>query len=362
MNRGGRFDAIHEDALTVAMVALSLVAITLFDAFVFPHQNVTLLYTIPILIGALRTSTRIVIAIGASSIVVDTLNSFLVRHEPFESWLLRTIVLIAVTAFAALLAWQRGELAARTRELEYTNSHLREVEQQREEWIAVIAHDLRQPTTIVLGYAQRLDRLLRGQSYPKEFIDSIEHIQVAASNLNRMISDLLDVSRIEARRLILVKQPVDLPELTRAIVERMAGLTATHPVRLDINGSIPTIEADPARVEQMLGNLLSNAAKYASPNSPIIVQIERQGNAVGVAVTNYGEGITAEEIPRLFTRFYRTRAARQRNIGGIGLGLYLTRGLVEAHGGRISAASIPGQTTTFSFTLPIPEQSRPQAA
>jgi signal transduction histidine kinase len=113
------------------------------------------------------------------------------------------------------------------------------------------------------------------------------------------------------------------------------------------------LEVDPARIEQVLGNLLSNAAKYSTLDSPIGLTIERRGAAVEVAVSNAGPGIAPDEVPRLFERFYRTRGAQAGERPGVGLGLYITKGLVEAHGGRIWVESAPGETTTFWFTLPI---------
>jgi signal transduction histidine kinase len=144
----------------------------------------------------------------------------------------------------------------------------------------------------------------------------------------------------------------DLVALVRAVVERTAALTQGHPVRVDVAGEIPPLELDPERIEQILDNLLSNAAKYSYPTTEIVVEIERCGAAVEVSVTNQGDGIAPEELPRLFRRFYRTVEARAGQVAGVGLGLYITKGLVEAHGGRIWAESTPGQTTTFRFTLP----------
>ncbi|HUX85422.1 MAG TPA: ATP-binding protein, partial [Chloroflexota bacterium] len=232
-------------------------------------------------------------------------------------------------------------------------STLKELERLREEWTAVIAHDLRQPVTIIKGYADRLSRQLRRLAPLVEQEKSLEHIRAAALNLNRMISDLLDVSRIEARRLTLEKRSEDFPSLIHAVVERMAAVTSGHPVRVEILESIPEVELDPSRIEQVLDNLLSNAAKYSDPSSEIVTTVRRQDDQVEVVVTNRGAGIAPEELSDLFTRFFRTRTARERGIAGVGLGLYVTKGLVEAHGGKIWAESVPGQTTSFHVVLPV---------
>jgi signal transduction histidine kinase len=139
----------------------------------------------------------------------------------------------------------------------------------------------------------------------------------------------------------------------REVAERAAAVAPGNPVRVETRGSIPRIQADAARIEQVLGNLLSNGAKYGSPGSEILVVVERRDDAVELAVINQGEGIPAEELPKLFRRFHRSRRATERKISGLGLGLFIAKGLVEAHGGRIWAESIPNQTTRFCFTLPV---------
>jgi signal transduction histidine kinase len=230
---------------------------------------------------------------------------------------------------------------------------LKELERHREEWTSVIAHDLRQPVTVIHARADLLQRRLQRQVSPEELSKHLEHIRTAARSLNTMIGDLLDVSRIEARRLSLELQTVDLPALVQQVMDRAADATQGHPVEVQVDGDIPLIEVDPGRVEQILGNLLSNAAKYSDRGTEILVKVERRDGVIQVAVTNRGKGIPSEEIPRLFTRFHRTEWANEERITGLGLGLYISKGLVEAHGGQIWAESIPGQTTTFSFTLPI---------
>ncbi|HEX5417903.1 MAG TPA: ATP-binding protein [Chloroflexota bacterium] len=232
-------------------------------------------------------------------------------------------------------------------------SVIKDLERMREEWVSLIAHDLRQPVTVITGYAQFLQRLLTKHAAPQDEQKAVENVLVSARNLDRMVGDLLDASRIETRRLKLEKQSVDFPSLVREVSERATAIMRGHPVRLKVTGEIPRLEVDPGRLEQVLGNLLSNAAKYSYPDTEILIAIERADGEVQISVTDQGVGIAADELPKLFTRFYRTREARGKGVAGLGLGLYITRGLVEAHGGRIWAESIPGKSTTFQFTLPI---------
>jgi len=113
------------------------------------------------------------------------------------------------------------------------------------------------------------------------------------------------------------------------------------------------VSVDPDRVHQVLDNLISNAVKYGRPGAEIRIEWLNRGEQLEVVVTNQGAGIPAEELPQLFSRFGRTRGARAHRTPGIGLGLYIARGLVEAHGGRIWAESVPGQSTSFHLTLPM---------
>jgi PAS domain S-box-containing protein len=231
-------------------------------------------------------------------------------------------------------------------------SALKELEREREEWISIITHDLRQPITIILGYAELLARQL-GRAGTLEQRQAIDNALTAARNLNRMIGDLLDVSRIDTRRLSLQTQPVDLVALLWAIAERSREMIQGHPIRLTIRSELPPIAVDASRIEQVLDNLLTNAAKYSDPGTDIEVRIERSDAEVAIAVTNHGRGIAPEDLPRLFSRFYRTPEAQVGRVGGLGLGLYIAKGVVEGHGGRIWAESTPGQNTTFRFTLPL---------
>ncbi|WP_437778810.1 PAS domain S-box protein [Sorangium sp. So ce1097] len=226
-------------------------------------------------------------------------------------------------------------------------SPLKEIERMREEWTGVIAHDLRQPISTIVFKASLLAK-------QPQCSDEAQHILASAMLLNRLITDLLDVSRLESRRLDLSRAQVDLPGLIRATVERTADATWGRRVDVEAPSDVPPLLADPGRLEQVLTNLLSNAAKYGAPGTPIRIAVERRGGEVLVAVENEGEGIPPEDLPRLFTRYYRTREARTGGAAGLGLGLYIARGLIEAHGGRIWAESTPGKKTTFRFALPLP--------
>lgn len=227
---------------------------------------------------------------------------------------------------------------------------LRELARLREEWASVVAHDLRQPVTVI-GLAAQLLSMGDGSRTETER-SAVARIRGAASRLDRMIGDLLDVSRIEAKRLSLRRRLVDLRTLVHCTVAELCDITAGHEVR--VTGEEPPLPAfiDPDRIVQVLGNMLSNAVKYGEPEGPIEVSVRRADGQARVTVTNRGRGIPEDELPLLFTRFARSREARAGRATGLGLGLYITKGLVEAHGGRIWAENVGGEGTRFGFTLP----------
>jgi signal transduction histidine kinase len=167
-----------------------------------------------------------------------------------------------------------------------------------------------------------------------------------------MVADLMDLSRLDARRLELVRQRVEVPTLASASIERMALQVPERAFDLHALGDVPDADADPDRIAQVMDNLLTNAVKYGRRGTPITVSVSSEDGAVVVAMTNEGRPLTAEELVHIFERFHRTASAKLEGIEGVGLGLYITRSLVEAHGGCITAESTPAGRTTFRFTLP----------
>jgi PAS domain S-box-containing protein len=232
-------------------------------------------------------------------------------------------------------------------------SALKELERLRVEWSALVAHDLRQPLSSIELYAQlaarqaAADPALQGR---------VQQIRMLVRRLNRMIQDLVDFTRLEARQLTLCCQSVELVELIQQETERIALEDPERPIELSVRGATAWVNADGDRITQAVENLLTNAIKYGDPGTPIRVEVEVGDGQVRVSVTNQGPGIEPESIPSLFGRFQRARDAQRRGMKGLGLGLYITRELIEAHHGQITVESVPGGTTTFRFTLPLVQQ------
>ncbi len=215
------------------------------------------------------------------------------------------------------------------------------------EIVSTVSHELRSPLTSVKGYSSLL--LHRWDRIPEEQKRSmLAQINHDADRVTRLITELLDISRLETGRLSLRRQEIDLTTLAATVVDK---LSFEHPdleVAIDFPVGFPVVYADGDKIEQVLTNLVENAAKYASPTGMRIVGSVGPGE-VAVAVEDRGSGIPAADLPRVFTRFFRRDHGRPT---GSGLGLWISRGLVEAHGGRLTATSIEGTGSIFRFTLP----------
>jgi PAS domain S-box-containing protein len=257
--------------------------------------------------------------------------------------------LVPILVNAAPVLDARGEITGATAVVQDITVR-KELERLREEWASVVAHDLRQPAAAISLTADTLFRIHRGE-LPERERKAFDRIKAAAERLNRMINDLLDVSLIDAKRLSLEPRAVDLRALLEAVVEGLRETSAGG--RIVVNAEPNQIAwIDPDRVHQVLGNLISNAIKYGRPDGEIRVQAAGRDDSVEVTVTNSGAGIAPDELPALFDRFRRAAEARAGRTPGLGLGLYIARGLVEAQGGQMWADSVPGQFTTFHFTVP----------
>jgi signal transduction histidine kinase len=233
-------------------------------------------------------------------------------------------------------------------------SAFKELERLRNEWASIIAHELRQPVATISMRAEALKSVCASE-ISKEDIESIEGILEDTRRLDRMINDLLDLSRIEANRMSLKLKVIDLPKFTTKILDTLKSLLNGYLVHITVPPTNVFVKIDPDRFEQIMGNLISNAVKYGTRNGEILFEMMVDNTQVEVIVSNHGPGISPDQLPLLFNRFVRTKEAKSGSIKGIGLGLYVVKGLVEAHGGKIWAESTPGETTSFHFTLPLPE-------
>ena len=218
------------------------------------------------------------------------------------------------------------------------------LEELRRDYLAMVTHDLRTPLTSVRGFAQLLQR--RGVYHQ----GTVEAVLAETDRMRRLIDDLADLVRLEAGKLELRCAPVDLADLARREVTSIQAQTERHAIRVVAPDEPVRGEWDAGRIGQVLQNLLTNAVKYSPAGGTVTVTAATSGMEAHLAVHDEGPGIAEEHLPLLFERFYRSGTT---GAGGLGLGLYIARMLVEAHGGRITAASTPGRGSTFTVTLPM---------
>jgi signal transduction histidine kinase len=225
----------------------------------------------------------------------------------------------------------------------------REVERLREEFAAIVAHDLRNPISTIKMQLDLLQRDATGDvNVP---VEALRRLSRGVQGLEQMVGDLLDASCIEVSRVNIQPQPVALPDAVETLVGRIRPTLGKHSIDIAVSGDPPRVLVDPRRLDQVITNLVENAAKYSSEDAPIAIRIEAHEGGATVRVRDRGYGISPEDIPLLFDRFYQADRARTRKTG-LGLGLYIAKGLVEAHGGRIAVESQVDRGSTFSVWLP----------
>jgi signal transduction histidine kinase len=263
----------------------------------------------------------------------------------------------------------RGMYEAAQRHVE----ELQELDRLKSQFLSMASHELKTPLTSMSGFLQvalrRMKRRLEGgmpegdewQREQRSILDQLEVVNRQTSRLARLVNELLDVSRIETGRVEFAFSPVDFAELSEEVVVRLQLTTTRHALRLSTAGTA-VVSADRDHLEQVLNNLVGNAIKYAPGGGPIEVAVEGQGDEVVLSVRDHGLGIPPGDVEKIFGLFYRSEDRASRDIGGMGLGLYISKEIVARHGGRIWAESEPGKGSTFYVALPRVTEAEPALA
>ena len=278
-------------------------------------------------------------------------------------------VAVGAAALSALVVWRLGGLIRALERLRVTersaradaesarrllaeqNEQLREADRLKDEFVALISHDLRTPLTSIMGY---LELVLEDGGLNDHQQGYLEVVNRNADRLLRLVNDLLFVARLEAGQLDLHPSELDLAAVARQSTSEAEpratakGITITCETEM-----VPAIAADKGRIFQVLDNLVSNAIKFTPEGGDVHVSVARSNGAVRLEIADTGIGISRAEQHRLFERFFRATTAAERHIPGTGLGLYIARAIVEAHGGSISVESEPGRGTSFRIDMPV---------
>ena len=232
----------------------------------------------------------------------------------------------------------------------------REQEEQRSTFISVISHELQTPIAIIKGYAStlaRTDAVLEPESLRSRLVA----VEEEADRLNKLVGNLLYASRIQAGGLQMEMAPLDLSHLVETVVRRQRAKNPDFSVTLDIPANLPPVMADRDRIEEVLQNLLDNAMKYSPRERVLTVSCRATGEDVIVSVSDAGMGISLRDQEQIFNRFHRAGTGEVQTTPGAGLGLYICRAIVEAHGGQIWVKSALHEGATFSFSLPRVEKA-----
>ncbi len=322
---------------------------------------VLLLIVVPLaVIGGIIVAGLIARPLGVLAEAVDEMAS---GNPALPSVPLESSGITEVASLAAAFQEMRGRLAVRTRESERLATELRaradalaETDRRKDEFLAMLAHELRNPLGAIANAAHVMDQIGTSQPPPPTVQRAVGVIQRQIQHLVRLVDDLLDVSRITRGKIELRLEPVDLRDAVRSAVEMTRPIIEAkeHALRVELPPEPLTVHADVTRLEQVLGNLVRNAAKYTEPGGRIEVTAWSEDGEAAVRVRDNGIGIPAELLPRIFDLFIQGEQSLDRSGGGLGIGLTLVHRLVEMHGGQVAAQSGgEGQGSEFTVRLPL---------
>lgn len=259
----------------------------------------------------------------------------------------------------AELAQAYEELQERNETLEALNEELKELDQLKSDFVSMVSHELRAPLTNING---SIELMLSDRDMDREAQRTmLKIIGEQSARLTRLVQGILNVSRMEARKLEIDPEVVDVKPLMKKAVENLSQRDLGHRFKLP-GGSLPYVWADPDRLEEILANLVDNAVKYSPEGGIIEIEARTSDNRLIVSVSDPGMGIPPKELDKIFEKFHRVDRGDARSTYGHGLGLYISKRLIEAHGGDIWVESRVGQGSTFKFTLPLADADRVQEA
>jgi PAS domain S-box-containing protein len=232
-------------------------------------------------------------------------------------------------------------------------------EELKSQFFALVSHELRTPLTSIVGYAEMVNEAEASRISPegREYMGIIRR---SAEKLNRLVQDLLLVAQVEAGTFGVDLTPIDVVPVVQNCVEESRPAAEEAGIHLSTDAEeVPTLMADSSRLGQVIDNLVSNAIKFTAGGGTVMVRVRNEGNRCALEVSDSGVGIGHDELEHLFDRFYRAQEARKGHYGGAGLGLAISKAIVDAHEGEIRVTSEPGEGSTFRVLLPVPDAESP---
>lgn len=249
-----------------------------------------------------------------------------------------------------LVAQRTRDLREKNEQLQRANDELQQLDRLKNEFVSLVSHELRAPLTNLNGSLGLMRGGCAHPNYTCQQMFGVIDGQIA--RLTRLVQGVLNVSRIEAGQLALRRETVDLAQLARETVESVRGRSTIHQFRVNAPEGGASVVGDPDRLAEVLLNLVDNAIKYSPDGGPIDIDVRQEGGEVRLAVSDVGLGIPDDEVERVFDKFHRVDGSDAQAVYGHGLGLYISKKLVEAHGGRMDVRSRAGAGSTFTVRLP----------
>ena len=358
----GRFLARQSKTTYLIVASVLLVLIGILDHITGDDLILTLFYLAPIGLVTWSIGIRAGMIFSILSGVAIYISNYLFIPPPqlevtttFVA-VFNTLIGFFTFVIVTVLLHRIKESLERQRqlasELERRVTELHALQQWQEDLLSIVSHDLRNPLAVIHGYNALLKETIAQRGIDGDLTLSSNAIERNVYLMRMMLQDLLDSSGSPSQRVVLACTAVELPAYLHDFLRRSSGIISGNRITLDVPAALAPVSADSNRLERILWNLLSNALKYSASDSPVCLRARQDKQEMVISVSDQGAGIAPEDLPHLFERYYRTEAGR-RKAEGVGLGLYITKLLVEAHGGRIWVDSQPGYGSTFSFTLPL---------
>jgi signal transduction histidine kinase len=294
------------------------------------------------LLRVLQPFGYMIVPLRVGNTLIGTLS--LVSSESQRVFEERHLRLATELAGRAALAVEHARLYAQAQE----------AIQARDAFVSIAAHELKSPLTALNGYAQLLHHRASQDPNADAFQRrGLQTVLAQSKRLEQLLGTMLDVSRIDNDQLALKRETVSIPKLVSGVVDDMRAMLELHTIIFEVEGTQPMdVRGDVIRLEQVFHNLLQNAVKYSPSGGTITVRVKKENDQVVVSVADTGIGIAADDLPRLFGRFFRARSAERSNIKGLGIGLYIVSEIVQRHGGTIDVQSVEWEGSTFTVRLP----------
>lgn len=338
--------ALLKRALTILGLAAIVAGVLVLHVFVlYPRVHITVLYTLPVLLAALILQPRQAALVAFFAFLAYSTDAWLTAAGPI-SWAVESATLTLIGALGIWGAEQARAQRSLVRQLEQARA-------ERERLLGMVAHEIKGALTPLAGYSQLIARTQPPR--PDVVARAAAAIPTQVDRLERLVTDLQDFSRIERGSFAIHPRPCDLVALARRVAAEQQITTAKHQIRVLTDADTLPGEWDCDRLAQVFGNLLRNAINYSPQGGEVTVAVSHSDGKARVTVTDHGIGIAAEDLPRLFQPYSRLDSVPEAK--GSGLGLYISKAIIEAHGGKITVASQPGRGSTFSVVLPATEEA-----